>query len=97
MSEGMAGAKSILKNVFGYDDFWPLQEAIIAHLLEKKNALVVLPTGGGKSLCYQIPALIYEGLIDRHLSPDLVDEKPGGRAAGMRRCGRISEQYLETR
>jgi ATP-dependent DNA helicase RecQ len=62
MSEGMAGAKSILKNVFGYDDFWPLQEAIIAHLLEKRNALVVLPTGGGKSLCYQIPALIYEGL-----------------------------------
>ena len=62
MSEGMAGAKSILKNVFGYDDFWPLQESIIAHLLEKRNALVVLPTGGGKSLCYQIPALIYEGL-----------------------------------
>ncbi|MGE5789255.1 MAG: DNA helicase RecQ [Syntrophaceae bacterium] len=62
MSNGMAGAKSILKGVFGYDDFWPLQEAIIAHLLEKRNALVVLPTGGGKSLCYQIPALIYEGL-----------------------------------
>jgi ATP-dependent DNA helicase RecQ len=62
MSKGMAGAKSILKNVFGYDDFWPLQEAIIAHLLEKRNALVVLPTGGGKSLCYQIPALIHEGL-----------------------------------
>jgi ATP-dependent DNA helicase RecQ len=62
MSGGIAGAKSILKNVFGYDDFWPLQEAIIAHLLEKRNALVVLPTGGGKSLCYQIPALIHEGL-----------------------------------
>jgi ATP-dependent DNA helicase RecQ len=62
MGEGIAEAKSILKDVFGYDDFWPLQEAIIAHLLEKKNALVVLPTGGGKSLCYQIPALIYGGL-----------------------------------
>jgi ATP-dependent DNA helicase RecQ len=62
MVDGIAGAKSILKNVFGYDDFWPLQEAIIAHLLEKRNALVVLPTGGGKSLCYQIPALIYNGL-----------------------------------
>ena len=59
MSGGIAEAKSILKNVFGYDDFWPLQEAIIAHLLEKRNALVVLPTGGGKSLCYQIQALFY--------------------------------------
>ncbi|MCK9197548.1 MAG: DNA helicase RecQ [Syntrophales bacterium] len=54
--------RGILKGVFGYETFWPLQEQVIGHLLEKKDALVVMPTGGGKSLCYQIPSLIFEGL-----------------------------------
>ena len=53
---------TILKNVFGYDSFWPLQEEVIGHILERKDALIVMPTGGGKSLCYQIPALIIDGL-----------------------------------
>ncbi len=54
--------QNILKRVFGYETFWPLQEQVICHLLEKKDALVVMPTGGGKSLCYQIPSLLFEGL-----------------------------------
>jgi ATP-dependent DNA helicase RecQ len=62
MNDKIGQAKSILKNVFGYDSFWPLQEEIISHTLGKKDALVVMPTGGGKSLCYQIPALMFEGL-----------------------------------
>lgn len=55
-------AKNILKEVFGYDQFRPLQEEVIRQVLDKKDALVVMPTGGGKSLCYQIPALIFNGL-----------------------------------
>ncbi|MEX0608129.1 MAG: DNA helicase RecQ [Balneolaceae bacterium] len=55
-------AKSLLKNTFGYETFRPLQEEVISQALKKKDALVIMPTGGGKSLCYQIPALIFQGL-----------------------------------
>lgn len=54
--------KEILQSVFGYEEFRPLQEDIINAILNKQDSLVVMPTGGGKSLCYQIPALIFEGL-----------------------------------
>ncbi len=54
--------RQFLKRVFGHDDFRPLQEEIITHILKQRDALIVLPTGGGKSLCYQLPALIFEGV-----------------------------------
>ena len=52
----------ILKKHFGYDSFRHQQKEIIHHVLEGNDALVLMPTGGGKSLCYQVPALIFDGI-----------------------------------
>lgn len=52
----------VLKTVFGYDEFRLLQKQVIENVLNGKDTLAVMPTGGGKSLCYQVPALIFDGL-----------------------------------
>jgi ATP-dependent DNA helicase RecQ len=56
-----AAPRHVLQTVFGFDDFRPHQENIIRRVVSGRNALVVMPTGGGKSLCYQLPALVREG------------------------------------
>ena len=58
----MDKAHQILKTVFGYDSFRPLQKDVIDHVISGQDALVLMPTGGGKSICYQIPALMLDGV-----------------------------------
>ncbi len=55
-------AEGILKKTFGYSSFRPLQKEVIENVISRKDTLVIMPTGGGKSLTYQIPALIFNGI-----------------------------------
>tara|TARA_B110000967_G_scaffold209988_1_gene269265 strand:- start:1328 stop:3442 length:2115 start_codon:yes stop_codon:yes gene_type:complete len=74
-----------LKEYFGYDTFRPLQEKVIEAVLEKKDNLVIMPTGGGKSMCYQLPALVLDG-VTLVLSPLIAlmkDQVDGMNANGI--------------
>ena len=55
-------SKEVLKEYFGYDSFRAGQEDIINAILEKKDVLAIMPTGAGKSLCYQVPAMMLSGI-----------------------------------
>ncbi|WP_125581576.1 DNA helicase RecQ [Levilactobacillus cerevisiae] len=58
----LVAAQKVLKTVFGYDEFRPGQKAVIEHVMAGENSLAIMPTGGGKSLCYQIPAMLFDGI-----------------------------------
>ncbi|MCG9666380.1 ATP-dependent DNA helicase RecQ [Vibrio mediterranei] len=61
-SESQPSSQSVLESVFGYQEFRPGQQEVIDSAIEGNDGLVIMPTGGGKSLCYQIPALVRSGI-----------------------------------
>ena len=66
-----------LKKIFGFDAFRPGQESVVRHILEGRDVLALMPTGGGKSLCYQLPALLRPGVTLVILAADCADARPG--------------------
>jgi ATP-dependent DNA helicase RecQ len=81
-----ATAREILKTVYGYDAFRGLQARIVEHVIGGNNAFVLMPTGGGKSLCYQIPAIVRPGmgLVVSPLLALMADQVTALRQAGVR-------------
>jgi ATP-dependent DNA helicase RecQ len=79
-------AQRILRDVFGFERFRPYQSEIIDRLIEGRDALVLMPTGGGKSLCYQIPAMVRggTGIVISPLIALMQDQVDGLRQYGVR-------------
>ncbi|WP_167042600.1 DNA helicase RecQ [Salinibacterium sp. ZJ454] len=95
----MTPALSVLETTFGYDSFRGQQEEIVQHVIAGGDALVLMPTGGGKSLCYQIPALVREGtgVVVSPLIALMQDQVDALSAVGARAAFLNSTQSFEER
>jgi ATP-dependent DNA helicase RecQ len=94
-----ATAKDVLNQVFGYPDFRGQQQDVIEHVVDGGDALVLMPTGGGKSLCYQIPALVRDGtgVVISPLIALMQDQVDALRTLGVRAGFLNSTQDLDER
>lgn len=92
-------AKEVLNQVFGYDTFRGFQEQVVTSVIQGKDALVLMPTGGGKSLCYQIPALLLDGvaIVVSPLIALMQDQVDALEEVGVRAAYLNSTQTLEDR
>src|SRR5919204_23605 len=99
MNDVMAHAAQVLRDVFGYPAFRGSQEEIVGHVAGGGDALVLMPTGGGKSLCYQIPALVREGVgvVVSPLIALMQDQVEALRALGVRADFINSSQDFDSR
>ena len=81
----MQRPKTLLRDIFGFNEFRPGQSEIIDAVVDKQNVLAIMPTGGGKSLCFQLPALMSEGLtvVISPLIALMRDQVRGLQAAGV--------------
>ncbi len=86
MNSSLAPARDLLQRVFGHTEFRGLQAGVIAEILEGRDVMAVLPTGGGKSYCYQIPAMLRPGvgLVVSPLIALMADQVAALRAAGVK-------------
>lgn len=98
----MQTPEKVLHDIFGYTSFRSIQKDVIDNVLQKKDSLAIMPTGGGKSICYQIPALIFEG-VTLVISPlislmkDQLDQLHElGIPAGMLNSSMPHEEYQAT-
>src|ERR1044072_2732910 len=96
---GASRATEVLNRVWGYQDFRGAQREIIEHVVAGGDALVLMPTGGGKSLCYQIPALVRDGVgvVISPLIALMQDQVDALRALGVRAGFLNSTQDFEQR
>ena len=97
--QSISDARALLKRVYGYDAFRGLQEAVIADVLAGRDVMAVLPTGGGKSACYQIPAMMRPGvgLVVSPLIALMADQVDALKALGVRAARLDSSMPLEDR